>query len=46
MDVKLHSVFGTGTATAGIGPHSRIYNLLNEVDIWENIQARQTQQIN
>lgn len=46
MDVKLLSVFGTSTATAGIGPHSKIYYFLNQVDILENIQARQTQQIN
>jgi len=32
-DVKLLSVFGTGTVTAGIGPHSRIYNFLNQVVI-------------
>lgn len=33
MDVKLLTVFDTATATAGIGPHSRIYNFLNQVDL-------------
>lgn len=46
MDVKLLSALGTGAGRAGIRPHARIYNFFNQADTLENIQARQTQQIN